>query len=439
MKSSVKKLIASIGFLIVSFVLVVSASYAWFSISSNPGVSGITFSVGGNQTIQIASDVSIVKDGQVLHYPGEFGETLSILQSEEYKYLNNLSGLLPISTADGLHWFSPKDGIAESERTLNDYEIDTTLSLANLPAGENADKKGHYIYLDFWVVAPMETCELRLATGTDGKGSYVISLPELDLSGNEEVRLNTEGGEAANSVRIGFMTNTDTLMNGSMEAYIDSNHYSEKYARLAGVYPEKEINHKDFPIQKFTIYEPNGNAHTGVGASFIQTRSGSRIVNSEDGVYQETMPIGCADDTTILADISDRLIVQKKNEWIKSGNGSSLINEIFQGYILRNAENEDVDEELLKDFYLESIQGQFSPYIIPGLFYRNTENLYAFGDGDLVGETTAIEEAVLVELEKNVPQRIRMYVWLEGQDVDCVREAALEAFAVGLELAGSTE
>ena len=43
-----------------------------------------------------------------------------------------------------------------------------------------------------------------------------------------------------------------------------------------------------------------------------------------------------------------------------------------------------------------------------------------------------------MNLERNVPQRIRMYVWLEGQDVDCVREAALENFAIGIELAGST-
>jgi len=39
-------------------------------------------------------------------------------------------------------------------------------------------------------------------------------------------------------------------------------------------------------------------------------------------------------------------------------------------------------------------------------------------------------------LEKNIPQRIRMFIWLEGQDPDCIGFADSVPFAIGLELAG---
>ena len=49
----------------------------------------------------------------------------------------------------------------------------------------------------------------------------------------------------------------------------------------------------------------------------------------------------------------------------------------------------------------------------------------------------ATEDVTLVHLEKNVPQRIRMFIWVEGQDLDCMRSLNEISFALGLELAGS--
>ena len=50
-----------------------------------------------------------------------------------------------------------------------------------------------------------------------------------------------------------------------------------------------------------------------------------------------------------------------------------------------------------------------------------------------------MEEYYIVKLEKNVPQRIRMFVWLEGQDVDCALSAFADSLALGLELAGGSD
>ena len=49
----------------------------------------------------------------------------------------------------------------------------------------------------------------------------------------------------------------------------------------------------------------------------------------------------------------------------------------------------------------------------------------------------ATEDTYIVRLEKNVPQRIRMFVWLEGQDVDCVNLERVINIALSIELAGA--
>ena len=56
-----------------------------------------------------------------------------------------------------------------------------------------------------------------------------------------------------------------------------------------------------------------------------------------------------------------------------------------------------------------------------------------------LNQSGATEDVYLTQLTGGVPQRIRMYIWLEGQDVDCINSAAAGSFAISLELAGSNE
>ena len=56
-----------------------------------------------------------------------------------------------------------------------------------------------------------------------------------------------------------------------------------------------------------------------------------------------------------------------------------------------------------------------------------------------VATSGATEDVIIIELEQNVPQRIRMFIWLEGQDIDCPASANSAIFAVNIELAGGTK
>ena len=99
-------------------------------------------------------------------------------------------------------------------------------------------------------------------------------------------------------------------------------------------------------------------------------------------------------------------------------------------------------------FYNEYLGAQISPYVSKGLFIQSTENLSsAAGSTGIISaeyldsEYTAgaTEDVYIVRLEKNVPQRIRMFIWLEGQDTDCVNSASASSFAFRIELAGGHE
>ena len=49
------------------------------------------------------------------------------------------------------------------------------------------------------------------------------------------------------------------------------------------------------------------------------------------------------------------------------------------------------------------------------------------------------ENVEIIKLERNIPQKIRMFIWLEGQDIDCAASAKSATFAVNIELAGGNE
>ena len=53
-KSIQKKLVAAVAMVLVACIMVVSSSYAWFTLSTAPEVTGIQTSVGSNGNLEMA-------------------------------------------------------------------------------------------------------------------------------------------------------------------------------------------------------------------------------------------------------------------------------------------------------------------------------------------------------------------------------------------------
>jgi hypothetical protein len=50
----------------------------------------------------------------------------------------------------------------------------------------------------------------------------------------------------------------------------------------------------------------------------------------------------------------------------------------------------------------------------------------------------ATDDVYITMLQRNTPQRIRMFIWVEGQDIDCADSNSEQgSFVLNLELAGA--
>ena len=438
MKKVYSKLIALSLILLISVSMVVVSSYAWLVISGSPEVSGIQVTIGGGNTILIAADIAVTEGGMVYHYPDQFSETLDIGSHESYGYLGSLGGLIPVSTVDGVNWFVPSyygpddpevrggRAVAGQMKNATDFELDNSLTYANTEYGEEEKPAGNYYYIDFWVVSPGAECTLRVSTGEDSGGSFVVDLHEVESAEDGFVISEPQGG-VSSMVRVGFLANTDTVVDNSMVNYQSSEGFDERYRILRGVYAERGENLQDYFEYDFTIYEPNGDYHPNEELA-------------ENGTYVPTKAIGIADGTVTTIPVTENVTVQKHSTWSVTADGTPEIEQIFRAAIYgKNLDSVNV----LSYFYNTYLQGQFSSYLDKGVFIQNTSDIGEEVIGQeqfiMLDTANATDDVFIVKLQRNVPQRIRMFIWVEGQDADCARGIAESSFAMSIEFAGSTE
>ena len=419
------KILASALLIVLSLSMLVMVTFAWYVMSTAPEVSGMQIKIGSD-TIRVAPDCKD-ESGQH-HYPGAFQ---GVLETDTTAIPENFWGLIPVSTADGKHWFSATyESLENGGDQKEEYLEDTTLSSANLTTRPKSG--GNYLYLDFWVVAPKDY-DLRVSTATKGSGqsgSYVKVFPQVKKDAAGHYSLDETQRQAESSLRIGFLVNEDVV---SGESYKNSDTYDTAYKILKGVYQEQG---KELPTSQtsFTIYEPNCDWHADTQFS---------------DQYKETKPLALGVDgkpqPVTLESVQTKLAAQTSATWTLADDGKQTkLAQALQTALLdakttnRSVTNAQSAGEYLLNQYLK---GQLSGYITSGQFVKSTRDLQdgVRLDKENIEKSGAADDAVIVSLKKNVPQRIRMFVWLEGRDIDCTNEAALKTLLLNLELAGETK
>ena len=417
-KLFVKLMLAALSLIIV-VTMTVSVSYAWLTLSKNPSVSGAQIAISGGNTILLAPDIKTTgENGETVHYPGAFSDSLTF-SGDTYAYLSNLAGLRPISTADGVYWIAPTSD--------NEYMIDGSLANANLTA---SNRDGSYIYVDFWVVSPGSEYYLRVSTDARShQGSSLVDIPKAtaDESALTGFRFGETNGKMSSSVRVGFLANNDAAKDEDTLEYSRSSGYETRYSKLVGSYQEPGETPSAAASNRFTIYEPDGTRHAAD--------------NAEQGSYVETKPYAynAANNTVYEADIRDKLTVQTSSAWRND------IDQVFQTGI--SGKTDITEENAVQRFLNDYLQWQITPYVTTGSFFTRTSTLYRNMTGgvvsaDAVGSnlTTsgATDDVYITMLQRNTPQRIRMFIWVEGQDIDCADSNSEQgSFVLNLELAGA--
>ena len=416
------KILASALLIVLSLSMLVMVTFAWYVMSTAPEVSGMQIKIGSD-TIRVAPDC---KDESGQHYPGAFQ---GVLETDTKAIPEDFWGLIPVSTADGKHWFSATYESLENggDRKTDEYLEDTTLSSANLTARPKSG--GNYLYLDFWVVAPKDY-DLRVSTATRGSGqsgSYVKVFPQVKKDAAGNYSLDETQRQAESSLRIGFLVNEDVV---SGESYKNSTNHDSAYKILKGVYQEQG---KELPTSKtsFTIYEPNCDWHADT---------------ESNGHYNQTLPLAWKDGKVkpvTLESVQTKLAAQTSATWTRTDDGTQTkLAQALQTAMLeaKVTKRGVMDDQSAGEYLLnQHLKGQLSGYITSGQFIENTGTLKDETDINTIKQSGATTDAVIVSLKKNVPQRIRMFVWLEGQDIDCTNEAALKTLLLNLELAGETK
>lgn len=434
MKKLYVKLTLAVAAFLAAAVMIVSVSYAWMTLSESPAANGLSVTIGGGNTILLAADLTATvknADGteQVVHYPAAFSSNLNFAAYDSYGYLNELGGLSPVSTADGEYWILPTYSENGELAPIDSFTVDDTLAEANR-------SDGSYAYLDFWLVSPGSDYNVRVSMDSKlQQGSYLIELPSAEAT-DDGYTLTQPQQVAAASARVGFLVNSDTSADGDLLAYSQSDGYEERYRTLLGVYrqPDEEVD--PTRTSGFTIYEPNADLHPNDAA--------------EDGAYTVTHPLRYdpSDRHIEEAERVDNLAVQLASAWQTTGDATALrLEQIFQAAIA--GKNGLTAQSAQEYFYRDYLQGQVEAYLSAGRFVQDSEALTASAeDGTVSSEhlqtlktAGAADGAVIVKLKRNTPQRVRMFIWLEGQDIDCRSSGTVRAseLALKIELAGSTK
>lgn len=432
MKKTYFKLAVAFFALLLSVTMVVSVTYAWTTLSKNPVASGIQVTVGGGNTIMLAADVAkTLEDGTVVHYPAEFSNG-----KLKFDNIQGFTGLSPVSSADGLNWILAEyDENTGNIKDISEFTVDNTLSAAN-----NSDGNGKYVYLDFWIVSPGSEYSVHISTDQKtGEGSFVMELPEV-VEGNTTsgYTLSDTRGMISASARVGFLVNNSTVTNeNDMLSYIAGGAYDERYKSLKGVYQEKGDAPQSSEQYTFTVYEPNALLHP--------------LADTKIGDYYITYPLSYNSELGICeTDIGGHVAIQANSNFVTTENGLLLEDILQTALVEKKIQSADEARTVL---FNDRLQWQISSYITSGLFFKNASNIYSLADrhgkveasiidgNDVVAKAGAADDVVITKLERNVPQRIRMFIWIEGQDIDCVNDSCVPktGFAINLELSGATK
>lgn len=478
--------------LVVSIIVLVMAAFAWFVLSTNPEIKGMNFRVNADQAILVSQDGKDFSNSEDLSE--KFADVGALVPSSTVDGLNwfvckyDLSGNVLQKPDDTFgtqfqYLRFPNGGnvanATKSEGSASGSEDGNTSQQAGAEGtagtGETEKEKCYYIYTDIWLKTQEDETEVYLSvpsnldygkgdrtendtnkpdeTEKDHYGSYVMSYHvDKDENGKKTIQLTDRGSETC--ARVGFQVLDEK--NGDNEP--------------------AEIKTSAVTTNNFYIYEPNADRRSEADKTSDEYNADEYVAGfnakeffdekdfaSADGSYIPTFPIQVNEDTlkelgsalkNITGDYDDTV-----TKWNFDGEGAR---EGFKGYdgnisvfpadhllaqrssTWKQPTDAAVREQLSKNTFNSTMIGSMGRFLVTAQLYgklglknslSNSNNDYSQVQLDSSDES-ARSTGPIVTLTKNTPQKIRLYFWLEGQDVDCWNDVADTDFLVNLEFVG---
>ncbi len=418
-----RKLLVSLVGMVASASVLVTAGFAWYTLSTNPEISQMQVTLGASE------DIWISKDGTNFYKHVDISDTMS----------ENMNVLRPVSTIDGLTWYvcdyNPATGnIVEDQFFRKQWCIDEN---HRQEGHTHCDNGGFYAYTDIWLKSTKNGAQIRLSIADTNEnynaekisGSFVMSY----AYDGSTVTLIENGPETC--VRIGMMIMSPT---------------DEQNAIVLGPTEDAKV---EKPEHTFFIYEPNADVRslldkqddrylTDIYIANLNIKEHTDIdYDLSNGQYLQTYPIQQGENVVESTEFVDsrgileaassavfpteRLIVQRAMKWDKK--------KIEEEGLLAQSSFQLTD--LLQNKYIlrdDKVSGRF---VALNSLYSGEKDKYQ--PVDMEGLQALPASQPLCTLDDGKICQIRLFFWIEGQDLDCWNDVAGINFLARLEFATS--
>jgi len=480
------KLVISLVAVIMAVALLASVTFAWLSVSTSPEVSAISFNINMYHTLQ----VSLSQDG-----PWGENVSLAVLVSDS----NLVKMLQPVSTLDGINWFA----CTYDDGTLNEvalFERSSTLEWGNVSklatftdaSGtdltneedilEAAEAQSHFIYMDIWLRSEDPNgCKVRLSVPHEVVeselgglyGSYVMG--KYVVSGTDEIVCNSNGAETA--VRIGFQIyasgsdaeptdfiiyepNADKRSSAADKetageyvvgySYSTDSYQSTKYIKTQPIgwlptlvaYPAPAlyyVNNDGYMVPISGTNLVSGTDYYVFGTDYVSSTDTPEPWDTDPNYVKFSPPLLYADNEPVLEKKTAQFADTSVTYYYDTGYSAQLANVDPAKIIVQKSCDWNLDK------VKNALQlGRSPDSTCIGSFgsFLNTDEIYASSDKYVPIDSLSDEcgsNAVLLTLPDDKPVKIRIFIWVEGQDPDCWNDIHTGTFSINVEFAGETD
>ena len=348
--------------ILLALVMFIISTYAWFSTQKNVSITNLTGTVEVAEGLEISLDADKWSNGLVL---GTEDGQLSIID-DAYSGHHNLSPseMLPVSTL-GLVSGSQTDLKMLRGKIENSKELSEIKSMVETDTTPSSSTYPGYFAFDIF---------LKNNSKTDNDDELQLNYDSL----LEILEADKSATGLQNTARVAF-----ALYNGTADVMAEQ---AEVLKQTAGI----GVGSSPVSIKNVAIWEPNSNDHV----SYIVQNNNKITWSSADATKYATKQL---DNGSKGFDVN----TQMPTYGLKDSSIGSSISDIYKW--------DGSESNIQKQNTLQTTKKSDSDYTIK----EGVQNLVSTTDG-----------TSKFTIPANKICRIRIYLWLEGQDVDCINYAS---------------
>lgn len=416
MKKMKRKSISYLVFVIaLTAILLVMSTYAWFSTQRDVTITGLTGEVKVAEGLEISLDAE--NWGQTIdladaNLTGTTGKTYnSYTGNINHKPEDNI--LAPVSTTGFQYYTSAEVGQTRGQE-LQFYSGEaTSTEVKNITAVKETDTTlkdyqagypGYYAF-DVFLRNNSRTTD---ADATDALQITKDSLCQILQTANTDANQKNEATGLQNGMRVAF-----ALYNGKGST-------TDSAATIIGATTGSTAT-----IKNVAIWEPNANYHVAYTQSYFSRKTPQIIVTpsmiTDLGTLNESAAAPYYTLDAITGDTTNK-ILRLGTQGVYNTYALNSTSAENPGNVLTDVYNHTVDttKVTLQKTLKTKLKFANNDAVKPENYNIVTTN---YQDRQLIVADAATANTNFA-IPANATVRVRIYVWLEGQDVDCIANAS---------------